>query len=268
MSEDNNEKTTLAELYDRHSSEFYDYHAKRDDVEFYVGFAQEAGGKILELGCGTGRVLIPTARAGVKVTGIDLSGEMLDICRKKLNEEPVSVRYRVTLIQADMADFNLNNRFPLVTITYGPFNCLLTSEKQLSCLKCINNHLEDGGGLLFDVWYADAEELQIPENTELFHTKKPFELPDGREVTWGITYSSIDHQRQIINEKLTYIVTHPDGRVEKLVYPETIRYFYPKEVEHLLARTGFKTDSIFGSFEKEPFKPTDKSEMIFYARKV
>ena len=81
MSYEKSQDRILAELYDRQSSEFYDYHNKRGDVKFYVDFAVESGGPVLELGCGTGRILIPTARAGVNITGLEKSEEMLKICR-------------------------------------------------------------------------------------------------------------------------------------------------------------------------------------------
>lgn len=64
------------------------YHAKRRDVNFYVDFAVESGGTVLEIGCGTGRILIPTTRVGINITGLDKSEEMLSICRRKLESEP------------------------------------------------------------------------------------------------------------------------------------------------------------------------------------
>jgi len=73
----------MAELYDRYSSEFYDYHAKRGDVNFYVNFTVESGGPVLEIGCGTGRILIPTARAGIRITGLDMSGGDVEDMRRK-----------------------------------------------------------------------------------------------------------------------------------------------------------------------------------------
>ncbi len=80
MLDKRHQESIKAELYDRHSSEFYDYHAKHGDVKFYVDFATESGGPILEIGCGTGRILIPTARASINITGLDKSEEMLNIC--------------------------------------------------------------------------------------------------------------------------------------------------------------------------------------------
>lgn len=83
----------------------------RPDVEFFVDTAIESGSPVLEVGCGTGRVLIPTARAGISITGLDLSDHMLDVCRAALKEESRDVQERVNLVQGDMRDFNLGQKF-------------------------------------------------------------------------------------------------------------------------------------------------------------
>ncbi|MFC1978451.1 class I SAM-dependent DNA methyltransferase [Chloroflexota bacterium] len=254
----------IAELYDRHSSEFYDYHAKRGDVEFYVDFAVESGGTVLDIGCGTGRILIPTSRAGVSITGLDKSVEMLDICRRKLENESPDVRDRVKLVHADMSEFNLKSRFSLVTIPFGAFNSLVTVEEQLSCLNCIKQHLLPNGALVFDLFYPSSAEFSSGE--EGFTVKTPFEMPDGRSVTWGICFSSVDYNRQTIQEEMTYYVHYPDGHDETLVYPSCLRYFYRYEVEHLLARVGFKAESVYADFDRKPFGSKYPSELIFLAR--
>jgi SAM-dependent methyltransferase len=257
----------IAELYDKYSSEFYDYHAKRGDIEFYVDFAVESGDPVLELGCGTGRILIPTARASVKITGLDKSDEMLKICRQKLESETPEVRNRVKLVNADMRDFELASKFSLVTITFGPFNSLLSVEEQISCLNNIKRHLRENGALLFDVFYPDLRELLVNKGMEIVRAKTPFEMPDGRSVIWGIRYDSVDHNRQVIHEELFYNIRYPDGHEEQMVYPESLRYFFRFEVEHLLARTGFRVESVYAGFNKEPFGSQYPSELIFLARK-
>ncbi|TFG47492.1 MAG: class I SAM-dependent methyltransferase, partial [Anaerolineales bacterium] len=87
----------------------------RPDVDFFVQAAIDSGGPVLEVGCGTGRVLLPTARAGLAITGLDLSEYMLDVCRAALKEEPNEVQEWVNLIQGDMRDFDLKTKFNLVT---------------------------------------------------------------------------------------------------------------------------------------------------------
>jgi SAM-dependent methyltransferase len=269
MPDEKRHEKLKAELYDKLSSEFYDYHAKRGDVKFYVDFAIDCAGPVLELGCGTGRILIPTARAGVLITGLDKSNEMLKICRKKLENEPPEVIDRVKLVCGDIRNFDLGSKFSLATITFGPFNNLVSVEEQISCLNCIRRHLRNNGALLFDVYYPNSRELSIgEEGAEGFTEKTPFVMPDGRSVIWGIRYSSVDPNRQVINEELFYNIHYPDGHEERIVYPEALRYFFRFEVEHLLARTGFRTESVYADFDKEPFGSKYPSELVFLARKV
>ncbi|MFQ5968764.1 MAG: class I SAM-dependent methyltransferase, partial [Acidimicrobiia bacterium] len=114
-------------------AEFYDHvvpYRERDDIAFWVQMAHDAGGPVLEVGCGTGRVLIPTARAGIQITGLDLSSSMLAVCRHKLAHEPDEVRARVKLLEADMRDFHIEPEFRLATTPFRPFQHLITVEDQ------------------------------------------------------------------------------------------------------------------------------------------
>src|SRR5713101_3926094 len=125
------------------TADLYDYvgpYRARSDVRFVVDAAREAGSPILEVGCGTGRVLIPTARAGLDIVGIDLSQHMLTVCRQRLKNEPEAVQARVQLVQADMRRFELGRAFTLVTIPFRPFQHLITVEDQLACLDSIRRH--------------------------------------------------------------------------------------------------------------------------------
>src|SRR2546425_8282842 len=95
-------------------AEFYDHVAlyrDRQDVSFYVEAAKESGGPVLEVGCGTGRVLIPTARAGIDIVGLDFSTHMLEVCRERLKAEPSAVQSRVQLVPGDMRNFRLPRKF-------------------------------------------------------------------------------------------------------------------------------------------------------------
>src|SRR6266404_4249764 len=144
-------------------SEFYDHivpFKNRQDINFYVDAAKSVNGEVLEIGCGTGRVLIPTVRAGVRILGLEASGSMLSMCRKNLSKEPVEVQSRVIdLIEGDMRQFNLNRKFNLITIPFHPFCHLLTTEDQLRCLTTINHHLNDGGKLVFDLYTPALKHL-------------------------------------------------------------------------------------------------------------
>ena len=93
-----------------------------DDLGLVLALAHKAGGKVLELGCGTGRLLLPLARAGYTVTGLDSSREMLTLTRHKLAEETADIRGRVRLIEGDMTDLSVCGRdFALIIIPYNTF---------------------------------------------------------------------------------------------------------------------------------------------------
>ena len=94
------------------------YCSKQDlvDVPFYLDLARKSGGPVLEIACGTGRVLLPIARQGIEIEGVDNSESMLRILRRNLAREPREVRERVTIHEGDMRDFRLEKKFQLVTI--------------------------------------------------------------------------------------------------------------------------------------------------------
>ena len=145
----------IADLYDHVVP-----YRERQDVAFFVEAAQESGGPVLEIGCGTGRILIPTARAGVEVVGLDLSPHMLQVCRERVQRESEDVQSRIQLVQADMRSFSLAQSFKLVTTPFRPFH-LTTVDDQLSCLVNIHRHLVEDGRLILDIFNPSLEALCV-----------------------------------------------------------------------------------------------------------
>ena len=117
--------------------------------------AAAGSGPLLELGCGTGRVLRPLARAGYEITGIDLSAQMLEYCRVRLDAEPAEVRDRVTLSLGDMTSFDLDQRFGAIFCAFNTFHHLRTVEQQLACLDRCRAHLMAGAPLVLDLFNPD-----------------------------------------------------------------------------------------------------------------
>jgi len=236
------------EIYDRVSAEFYDYHAHRggDDIPFYVDLARAAGGRVLELGCGTGRVLLPLARAGVPITGVDRSPAMLVVCERQLSQETEDVQQRVDLVRQDLCQFHLGASFALVFIPFGPFQSLLEVEQQLSCLRLVREHLEPGGRLVIDIQNPNLYPLLTDGDDQLIGGA--FDTAAGQHVQWKVQSASVDVWKQIVYEELVYEVRGAGGEVECLVYPDVIRFFYRCELEHLLARSGFALTGLYGDF--------------------
>jgi len=129
------------------------------DAAFYVDLARETGGPVLEIGCGTGRILLTTAREGIEVHGLDNSAPMFAVLREKIAWEEPSVQKRITLHAGDMRDFHLNLRFALVTIPFRPLQHMFTVLDQLAALKSAAAHVAEGGMLAFDVFSPRFERL-------------------------------------------------------------------------------------------------------------
>ena len=251
-------------------ADLYDYvvpYRSRPDVAFFVDAAREAGSPVLEVGCGTGRVLIPTARAGVEIVGLDASAPMLDVCRSRLGDEPALVQSRVQLVQADMRRFDLDRVFTLVTIPFRPFQHLLSVEEQLACLGSIRKHLANGATLILDLFNPSLDAL-VDQPAGLEYGDEPeFIMPDGRRVTRRHRLIAHDRAAQSNHVELIYYVTHPDGREERLVHAFSMRYLFRFEAEHLLARAGFEVEHVYAGYDRTPYGSTYPGELIFVARK-
>jgi len=249
-------------------AEFYDHtplYQTRPDIAFYVEEARRAG-SVLELGCGSGRILIPTAAAGVSITGLDLSESMLARCREKLAAQPLDVRARVHLVHASMTAFNLAEKFSLVTTPFRAFQHLISIDDQLACLRCVHRHLAPSGWLILDMFQVNPAALDNPEWMREREDTPETKLPDGRSFRRTARIAAFHRAEQVNDVEFAVYVTHPGGRTERHSQTFPMRYFFPKEVEHLLARTGFRAVNIFGDFNRSPLA-NDSAEMLTIAEK-
>jgi SAM-dependent methyltransferase len=251
-------------------AEVYDYvtqHVDRPDVAFYVDLADEVGGPILEVGCGTGRVLLPTARRGHAITGLDDSARMLAVLRGRLEEEPADVRGRVTVVEGDMRDFEAGGPFALVTLPFRPFQHLTATEDQLACLAAVRRHLAPGALLALDVFDPDLEMLVQETPTPEFGQEPPFHMPDGRRVIRKHRVRERDLRGQVSRCEISYYVGHENGNVDKHVHRFPMRHVFRWELEHLLERSGFGVERVYGDFQRAPYGEGQGGEIIMVARR-
>jgi len=260
------------EGYDEYAfvADLYDWvvpYRERSDVAFFVDAAREGGGPVLEVGCGTGRVLLAIARAEIEIVGLDLSQHMLAVCRQKLQQESPTVQSRVTLVNADMRQFDLGRTFKLITLPFRPFQHLIPIEEQLSCLRSIRNHLAAEGRLILDLFNPSLDALATRLEDQEFGDEPEFVTPDGRRVLRRHKTVAHDRFNQVNHVELIYYVIHPDRREERLVHAFPMRYLFRFEVEHLLARCGFEVEQLYAGFDKSPLGSRYPGELIFVARK-
>ncbi len=247
---------------------FYDpyFIGVEGDVEFYVDEAREAGGPVLELGCGTGRILLPIATAGVRIVGLDQSEALLAIARHKLETVSPAVRRNAELIHGDMAAFALDQRFKLIAIPYRTFQHLLTSVEQKQSLECIRAHLEEDGLLVFNTFdplqdlMAHGLKSGLQKDTDFIHPET-----GNRVLVWYCR--EYDPQVQLMEQELIYEEVDARGKVVARTYGHLrLRYIFCWEMQYLLERCGFVLEALYGDFLGGPFP--GYGEQIWVARKA
>jgi SAM-dependent methyltransferase len=205
---------------------------------------------VLELGCGTGRVLLPIAALGIACVGVDASPAMLAALRAK---NPPS---NLELVEARMETFDLGGRhFRLVTSPFRAFLHLLDVESQLAALANIRKHLAPGGVFAFDVFDPKLAWLTAPAEAE--RVDATFRR-DGVEIR-RFAKTRTDLATQIMEITFRFEPAEADGATTV-----RLRWFYRYELEHLLARAGFTEFTIYGGYDKRPWRP--EGETIILAR--
>jgi len=220
------------------------------DAAFYRGLAQEIGGPVLELGCGTGRVLLPIGALGIPCVGVDASPAMLAALRAK-NPPP-----NVELVEGRMESVDLGDRrFRLVTSPFRAFLHLLDVPSQLAALANVRRHLAPGGAFAFDVFDPKLAWLIAPGDTErLDATFKR----DGVEIR-RFAKTRTDLATQIMEVTFRFEPAETEGNTTV-----RLRWFYRYEIEHLLARAGFTDVTFYGGYDRRPWRP--EGETVIVAR--
>ena len=233
----------------------------RDDIPFYVEEARRSGGPVLELGCGTARVAIPIARTGIDIVGIDSSPAMLEVARLKVDGARLADRLR--LVEADMRDFSLDERFSLAIIPFRGFLSLLSVEDQMLTLGNIKRHLAPGGRLAFNIFVPDLNML-VQEGDVAYHFRDVTDAATGKRlVVWH--QSAYDNYNQIIDTRVIVDELGLDGVVDRRLYRDfRLRYSHRWEVQHLLRVCGYEVEELFGDFDRSPFGEAS-TEMVWIA---
>jgi SAM-dependent methyltransferase len=254
-------------LYDSFIADYYDTSPiltkRTEDVAFYVNAVKKYGDPVLELGCGTGRITMAIAEAGYRIVGLDISEKMLERAGEKRAARRREARERLHLVQADMTDFDLGEKFRLIVVPFRPFQHLLEIDQQIGCLDCAKKHLAANGRLILDFFQTDAERMHDPKflNESLL---AEYDLPGGRHVAMSERVAAFHRGQQRNDVEMIFRVTHSDGKQERLVMAWTLRYFFRYEVEHLLGRCGFRLEAVYGDFDTSPLED-ESPEMIFVA---
>jgi SAM-dependent methyltransferase len=203
-------------------------------AELYLGFSDALSPPILELGCGTGDVLLSLARRGFSVSGLDRSARMLECARERLRAEPEHVGRRVTLHQGNMESFAIGQRFGTILIPNEGVLHLLDRAALAGCFRCAADHLVPNGGFIFDVPPFDVADLGRwagPER-EAIRYRGTYALPDGAAMR-VLEQTEYDQGAGILTARFTYERLDPSGVTREVRHREL--RLHPRRVDELLA---------------------------------
>jgi SAM-dependent methyltransferase len=214
-------KGLVAQWYDRLLT------TEEKDVAFYRERAGSVDGPILELGCGTGRILVPLRRMGKDVEGLDISGEMLAICREKLAAEGLSA----TLYEQDCAAFSTGRRYDMIFMSGGSFHLIAEMEQVRSCLAHVHAHLNPDGVFLVDVCRFNDESDGMWEDGRT--------ATDGREEFRCRHFTKLDKKDQVRTLISRYELTI-DGELARTQEDVMkLRWYEGDQLADLLCEAGF-----------------------------
>jgi SAM-dependent methyltransferase len=247
------------ELYD------HEYRRRRADVSFYRQVARDHGGPILELGCGTGRVLTALCRDGHAVVGVDRARTMLALCDARLRRAGRTVQRHATLVQADLRAFSFRTRFPLIICPFNAFQHLYERSDVEQSLARVAEHLTENGRFVFDILQPDLRWLM--RDPAKHWAKTRFRHPrTGRPVLYS-TNHTYDPIRQLVFIRIFYepLDRPPEERRTRVVRLAH-RQFFPREIEALMHYNGFDVVRRHGGFHGEEPDAEAESQVLVCAR--
>jgi len=240
-------------MYDAIAHYYHLTHQELDeDIPFLLGQAAQTPSNVLELGCGTGRLLIPFAQAGHIITGIDNSSGMLDIAHNQIAVHAPAITQRITLFQGDMTRFTFQTPFGLILI---PYNTImhLTDDSLLSCFKCVQQALGENGRFVIDT--INPHLLAEIDNQPEFLLEQSFYDPkSGAEID---VYGRYQHRS---SQKLELTWRYQNQTSLPTDATSLYHYRYPHQIQLILQQAKLKQVSVYGDYDRTPF--SEESERL------
>jgi SAM-dependent methyltransferase len=249
----------LPQVYD--DPERYDlvFESLDFDVPFWLEVGRDAGGPVLELGCGTGRVMLRLLEAGCDVDGVDLHPAMLE----RLRAKAAAKGWTPQLVTADMQDFTMPRRYRRVICPFNAFAHAETTEAQLATLACVRQHLEPDGAFVVFMSYPGHRYWSAPDADPVLELETRGADPGRRIQIWDQRTKDpvAQHQHSIVEYRELDEANRVIGSSR---FETSVRWVYRYELELLFRLAGFARWEVFGGFGREPLTRDDQP-MIAWA---
>jgi ubiquinone/menaquinone biosynthesis C-methylase UbiE len=255
-----------AQMYDQ-IAEYYDWihQSLTADLDLIVRLAAQNTGPILEMGCGTGRLLLPLARLGNVIVGVDNSKVMLSLAQSKIAKEQKAVQNRVELVYADMINFEISSNFGLILYSHNTLMHLNRHQLKRSLERSAQN-CSPGGMVFLDI--ENPIQMIDPSEDDLVVLENVYIDEDKQKVVQQFSSSWIDQDSQ--SRHVTWMLDEfpaAGGSLQRSVVRFTMNYYYSHELIELLENLGLTISNQFGDYEGGAYGE-DSDRLIIIAKSM
>jgi len=233
-----------------------------DDIDLYRNFAEGAGSPILEIGCGSGRILLPLAQAGYDMTGIDTSSAMLAACQ----QHAATAKISVTLLQQSMTELALpRHDYRMAFIALGTFQHLATVTDRRETLQRLRQHVIAGATLILDITQSEPRRFQqLAQSGQIVHIGTWSDGEAGHIVTHTVA-ARIGAEPATLALTHWYDVYQQGGTVQRTCIETTLAEVSLAEMVLLLTATGWRLRQTFGDHDMESWD-NESNRLIIIAQ--
>lgn len=236
---------TIARFYDAENMDLI------EDLELFSELADETGGPIFDVGCGSGRVTLHLAQQGHRIVGLDNSKVMLTRGQQKLEKLP-KAKNLITFIHGDALKTELSERFKLIIVSYNSFMHFGEMADQLTALRHFQTMLDDDGLLVIDL--PNAGEAFGAQDYGAIVLERSFTEPETGHTVMQQSVSSIDRATQHLFITWIYDELMENGAVHRTLAPLRLRYVFASEMELMLEAAGLQCVELYGDYQRTPFE--------------
>lgn len=250
----------LARLYD------IDLLEDPGDLDLYLALAARTGGPILELGAGTGRISVPLAEAGHRVTAVDIDPAMLARARDRVRSKGSAAGARLELVEADVIGLALPGAgsFKLAFIALNTLFLLATRTAQREAFATMGRHLAPGGLAVVDVWLPDADDLARFDGRLILEYERSD--PASDHLITKVAAASHDAASGVVSLTVVFDEGPQGAAPVRYVRRDTIRLVSADELRDFAESAGLEVETLAGGYDLEPLGPGSERAVLIARR--
>jgi SAM-dependent methyltransferase len=230
------------------------------DFDYFRRIIAQNPGPALDVGCGTGRLLLPFLSAGLDVDGVEPSADMLAICRRRVGERGL----HPCLYSQTLQTLDLPRRYRTILVPCGTFQLVIAREEVWEALRCLHAHLEPGGTLVLTNY--NTERLCETPLDEWRH-RATATLPDGTSISKHGLVTAYNLMEQTMEGQVRYRRFRGDELIDEQICDAPERWYHKHELKLMLEKAGFDVRHVTGNYTDEAARD-EHFVMIFIAAKA